>query len=78
MARKKTDQKLAKQLGKNIGAFMVTKGFTKHSLAKAVGIAQNSVTYFVDGKGTPSVATLLKIAGALNLSLDHLVPPYRD
>lgn len=72
MARLKTDPMLAKKVGKNIETAMTAKGLTKHGLAVAVGISQNSITHFVTGKGLPSVTTLLRISKVLDVHLDCL------
>lgn len=42
-------------------------------LARRVGVSQAAIGYYEKGHKVPSVPTLIKIADALNVSLDWLV-----
>ncbi len=49
------------------------RNMTQAELARAVGIAQSSVSTLESGETEPAFRTLIKLAKALNCSLDELV-----
>lgn len=55
------------------------KGVSIVSLARMVGITQPNMSNLANGKATPSLETLEKIANALNVSIsDFFVQPNTD
>lgn len=50
-----------------------SKGFTLHGLMKATQIDTNNFYKWINGKGEPSLDSLLRIAAVLDCSLDYLV-----
>ncbi len=49
------------------------RGMTQSELAKAVGLAQASISTLESGETKPAFETLIKLARALDCSLDDLV-----
>ena len=49
------------------------RGMTQAELAKAVGLAQASISTLESGETKPSFETLIKLARTLGCSLDDLV-----
>lgn len=49
------------------------KGFTQAELAKILGIAQNTLSYWEAGKSSPDSESLIKLAEALETSIDFLL-----
>lgn len=54
------------------------RGMTAAQLAEAAGITPAHVSKLESGKGSPSVAVLVKIAKALNVSVEELISPEED
>lgn len=51
------------------------KGITINALAEAVGVAQPTLSRIINGKQTPALDTLDKIAGALGVEVYELFKP---
>lgn len=49
------------------------QNLTQYSLAKMIGICQGSLSDIESGKKNPSLEVLIRLALALNCSLDELV-----
>ena len=49
------------------------KGFSQIELGKRIGVSQQVITNYERGIREPNIETLLKIAGALDISLEALV-----
>lgn len=49
------------------------KGWNQAELARRVGVTQVSIWKFENGKANPNLETLVKLARALECSLDDLV-----
>lgn len=49
------------------------KGITPYRVYKETGVAQSTLSDWKNGKGTPSVDKLQKIADFLNVSVDYLL-----
>lgn len=57
-----------------VEAEMKSKGFTENSLAKAAGMGSSSVRNILQNKDqNPRIDTILKIANALNVSVNYLL-----
>lgn len=58
---------------KSIKHIRIDRGVSQNFLAEKAGISNNTLSRIELGKVQPSVDTLIKIADALNTSLDKLV-----
>lgn len=48
-------------------------GYTQNSLAKAVGISQQKISYYESGKHSPPIEDCVKLADFYGITLDELV-----
>ena len=60
------------QLGKRIRELRKNSKFTQSDLAEATGLSTNFIALIEQGKRSPSIETLDKIAKALKVTLDEL------
>lgn len=49
------------------------KGFTQVKLSMIAGVTQQSITYYETGTRVPSFEVAVKLAKALNTSIDYLI-----
>ena len=62
------------KIGKNIKILRQAKDLSQDRLSKAAGVSYNSIIKLETGGITnPTIETLQKIAGALNVSVDDLL-----
>lgn len=50
----------------------IVRGLSQTELAERVGVRSASISGYESGKASPSVDVLIKLAKALNVSLDYL------
>jgi transcriptional regulator with XRE-family HTH domain len=62
--------------GKHLHRLMVAKGMKQSDLARAVGMARNNISTYITGKSFPSRDSLEKLALALGISADELLPEH--
>lgn len=60
-------------LGKRIRKFREGKGWTQSDLADAISMSNTTISHIEVGTGRPELNTLVKIANALEVSLDSLL-----
>ena len=60
-------------LGNNIKKYRALAKLTQEQLAETVGCSDRHIGHIEKGQSTPSVATLVSIANALNVGIDRLV-----
>lgn len=60
-------------LGRNIHIILFDKKMTRMQLAEKVGISQQMVSDIVQGNKSPKAETLIKIAKALDVTVDDLI-----
>ena len=68
------EDKLLKEFGKNLKKMRVEKGFSTRKFAIEADIAASSLGRLEAGLTNPSLTTLLKLADALQVDLNKLVP----
>ena len=61
------------QLGKRIKRFRLKSHFTQERLAEKIDVATSTIAHAESGTSKPSLALLLNIANALNVTLDQLI-----
>jgi len=69
---------LAVRLGKNIAGRRKALGITQAVLAEVVNVDEETISRFERGMVTPSLATLDRLATALDCGLEHLVSGVSD
>lgn len=67
------DDKVLKSFGKNLRRFRETKGLTTREFADMAEIAYSQVWVLENGKGNPSLTTIVAIAKVLDVSIDDLI-----
>lgn len=60
-------------IGKRINFLLELKEIKQSDLAKAINMANNTVSNYINDKRTPDLETLTKIANFLNVSADFLL-----
>ncbi|MGH8779312.1 helix-turn-helix domain-containing protein [Paraburkholderia sp.] len=63
----------AQHLARNLVALRHARALTQDGLAKASGLPRSTVANLESGDGNPSLAVLMKVAGALGVPLDELL-----
>ncbi len=66
-------ERVAGHLARNLAALRHVRGLTQEALAKAAGVPRSTVTNLESGAGNPSLAVLVKVAGALAVPIDELL-----
>lgn len=67
------DMKILDTVGKRINFLLDLKEIRKNELAKAIGVANNTVSNYINDNRTPDLDTLTKIANFLNVTADFLL-----
>lgn len=62
-----------KIIGKRINSALAAANKKQKELAAALGVTDNTISYFVSGKRTPNTEQIIKIARFLNVSADYLL-----
>ncbi|HWY25327.1 MAG TPA: helix-turn-helix transcriptional regulator, partial [Nevskia sp.] len=66
-------EQVAIHLSRNLAALRHVRGLTQDALAKTAGVPRSTVANLESGAGNPSLAVLLKVAGALGVPIDELL-----
>ena len=62
-----------KIIGQRINSALAAANKKQKELAAALGVTDNTISYFVSGKRTPNTEQIIKIAEFLNVSADYLL-----
>ena len=68
----KTVDGVYRELGKRVYAARKRRGFSQEDLATASDLDRSHIGYLEQGRRRPTIATLFKIAKALDVSLEQL------
>jgi transcriptional regulator with XRE-family HTH domain len=68
----KTIEAVYKEIGKRITKERKRQGMSQERIAAASGIDRSHIGFIEQGRRKPTLATLYKIAAALNVSLEEL------
>ena len=63
----------AEKLGKNLKRIRTEKGISQGDIVRSVGIDRAFVSNIENGKTNPTLATIVKLAKAINVSVDELL-----
>ncbi len=69
----KPDAKTAAHLARNLVSLRHTRSLTQDGLAKAAAVPRSTIANLESGDGNPSLAVLVKVAGALGVPIDELL-----
>ncbi|HJV95355.1 MAG TPA: helix-turn-helix domain-containing protein [Albitalea sp.] len=67
------DSKTAGHLARNLVSLRRTRALTQDGLAKAAAVPRSTIANLESGDGNPSLAVLVKVAGALGVPIDELL-----
>lgn len=67
------DDKTASHLARNLASLRHTRSLTQDGLAKAAAVPRSTIANLESGDGNPSLAVLVKVAGALGVPIDELL-----
>ena len=67
------DSKTAGHLARNLVSLRHTRALTQEGLAKAASVPRSTIANLESGGGNPSLAVLVKVAGALGVPIDELL-----
>src|SRR5262245_30270534 len=67
----------ATNLGRNIRKLREARGMTQHQLARASGIPRPTWSNLETGAANPTLTILVRVAGALQVSIEELIGPPR-
>jgi transcriptional regulator with XRE-family HTH domain len=64
---------VAANLARNLAALRHVRGQTQDALAKTASVPRSTIANLESGEGNPSLAVLVKVAGALGVPIDELL-----
>ena len=67
------NSKISKVIGKKINALLAKKFKRQKDLATALGVNDNTISYFVSGKRLPNTEQIIKISDFFGVSADYLL-----
>lgn len=67
------DMTIKEKIGQVIGTLLTEQNKKQKDLAKELGVTDNTISYFVNGKRAPSLAQITIIAKFFNVSTDFLL-----
>ncbi len=67
------DSPVAAHLARNLVSLRHTRSLTQDGLAKAAAVPRSTIANLESGEGNPSLAVLVKVAGALGVPIDELL-----
>jgi transcriptional regulator with XRE-family HTH domain len=67
------DDKTAAHLARNLASLRHTRSLTQQGLAKTAAVPRSTIANLESGAGNPSLAVLVKVAGALGVPIDELL-----
>src|SRR6185369_6483110 len=67
------DARTAAHLARNLVSLRHTRSLTQDGLAKAAAVPRSTIANLESGEGNPSLAVLVKVAGALGVPIDELL-----
>ncbi len=65
-------------IGEQIKKYRLAAKMSQRELGEKLGLSQQQIAQYENGKRTPKIETLNNIAGALNVGLKRLYPEYRQ
>lgn len=64
---------IKKELGSRITSALALRGKKQKELANAIGVTDNTISYYCSGSRSPNIGQLVKIAQFLNVTTDYLL-----
>ncbi|HSV17489.1 MAG TPA: XRE family transcriptional regulator [Casimicrobiaceae bacterium] len=64
---------VAAHLARNLGSLRHARALTQDALARSAGVPRSTIANLESGEGNPSLAVLVKVAGALGVPIDELL-----
>ena len=61
------------KLGKNLKRIRTMKGITQGDIVRKLGVGRGFISNIENGKANPTLATIAKLAEAVNIPIDELL-----
>ena len=61
------------KLGKNLKRIRTMKGITQGDIVRKLGVGRGFISNIENGKANPTLATIAKLAEAVNVPIDELL-----
>ena len=61
------------KLGKNLKRIRTAKGITQGDIVRKLGVGRGFISNIENGKANPTLATIAKLAEAVNIPIDELL-----
>lgn len=71
------DERVAENLAKNIRQLREARGLTQQQMARASGVPRPTWANLESGTANPTLGVLIRVAAALQISLEELIAPPR-
>ena len=71
--RRMSTDRIASHLARNLASLRHTRSLTQQELARAAAVPRSTIANLESGEGNPSLAVLVKVAGALGVPIDELL-----
>ncbi|NRF72363.1 helix-turn-helix domain-containing protein [Aquincola sp. S2] len=68
-----SSDRTASHLARNLAALRHARTLTQQELARAAAVPRSTIANLESGEGNPSLAVLVKVAGALSVPIDELL-----
>ena len=68
-----TADRIASHLARNLASLRHARSLTQQELARAAAVPRSTIANLESGEGNPSLAVLVKVAGALGVPIDELL-----
>lgn len=72
-----TEEGVALHLARNLRGLREARGLTQQQIATRAGVPRPTVAHLESGSGNPTLAVLIRVASALNVSIEELIGPPR-
>lgn len=71
------EESVALHLARNLRGMREASNLTQQQLATRAGVPRPTIAHLESGSGNPTLAVLVRVASALNLSIEELIGPPR-
>lgn len=72
-----TGDEVPQHLARNLRALREARSITQQQLADRAGVPRPTIAHLESGSGNPTLAVLVRVAGALTVSIEELIGPPR-
>jgi len=63
----------SKELGKNLKKARIKSGINQDTASKLINVNRSSLSYYENGRNTPTIFTLIKLISIYNIDIDDMI-----